>query len=830
MKKYRDEYDDDNEVEQETFVEQQPVVIDKLSFSDYLVAAALGGVVFCLMLFWSFPMMEPSVWQDAAEAAGTRPPQCLFPGIWRAIAAGIFKLTSVSGGISLLSILGKASVGVSTALAYLMFREIMALTLRLRLQFSRARYFVARIAAGVGALLFAFSDPVWHSGQFFSSVTFLTLLAVFALYLFFAFLQGGKLLVAYAAMFVLGILSAESPLGIGLLILCWGVYFMAARHVLSFEMPLMNPFIEQVSKWHMTFLFVMGMLGGIFGNCVSFVQMGGMEAAGLSIGDLPLRYALLIWSRVTSSASLLGWIISIGVVIVPTAVCIILLPRAADEEQFLPYHIGAVYLFAGLLALAQFCQIDALWFWTWFPKPEMVSSRFLLCMFMFALAATSVFALAVLGIDALCRNHRRLALQRFADLRQDIESRPEVVSPGVTRMLRRIGTVGIPFLILLAVVPGRRLARARAMLGMMSDYADEVIAECGPVKWLFTDGSFDPYLELLAARAGRDVRPVSMIDRDNSPYQAHLRVRGVSDPEDRLSLEVGGGMALRSWVRDKKERLVDVAVQLGFDIWKRDGHAIPPCSGVVSRPEGMDDADLARGVANARALGARMLEFYASGGPARNAGPLINDLFLFVQWRIARLARMRAERADLAGNVQASLEDMRLSEELDEKNASLKRILDSREKVRQMISRQITPREGLQMALTRADFTLARRYAEPILKADPDEPQANFGMGMSYFVQEQWTRAETYLRRCLIRNPKEPAIYNNLAVLQMKTGRFDAAEKNARHALELVPESAEVQDTLKQVLKARDDALARARKAKKRAEEARRRAAEEDDD
>jgi len=515
--------------------------------------------------------------------------------------------------------------------------------------------------------------------------------------------------------------------------------------------------------------------------------------------------------------------------VAPTVVCIILLPRAADEEQFLPYHIGAVYLFAGLLSLAQFCQVDALWFWTWISKTTMVSSDFLLCMFMFALAATTVFSLAVLGIDTLCRNHRRLALQRYADMRQDIESRPEVVSPKMMQIMRRVGVVAVPLLILASSLPGRRLVKAREMMSILSDYAVEVVEECGPVKWLFTDGSFDPLIEVIAAVAGREVRPVGMIDRYNSPYEAYLRMRGVSDAEDKLSMEVSGGMALRSWLRDKKERLGDVAIQLGFDIWKRDGHAIPPCSGLVSRPEGMDEADRARGVANARSLGARVLEFYAKGGPPRNAGPQLIDLFLFVQWRIARIARMRAEREDNAGNAQGALEDVALSEQLDEKNASLKRILDGMEKARQIMSRQITPREGLQMALTRADFALARRYAEPILKADPDEPQANFGMGMSYFVQEQWTRAETYLRRCLIRNPKEPAIYNNLAVLQMKTGRFDAAEKNARHALELIPESAEVQDTLKQVLKARADALARAKKAKKRAEEARRRAEEDDD-
>ena len=76
-------------------------------------------------------------------------------------------------------------------------------------------------------------------------------------------------------------------------------------------------------------------------------------------------------------------------------------------------------------------------------------------------------------------------------------------------------------------------------------------------------------------------------------------------------------------------------------------------------------------------------------------------------------------------------------------------------------------------------------------------------MGMSFFVESQWSRAEEYLRRCLLRNPSEPAVYNNLAIIQLKTGRYDAALRNARKALELLPESAEVKDTLQQVEKAR---------------------------
>ena len=68
-------------------------------------------------------------------------------------------------------------------------------------------------------------------------------------------------------------------------------------------------------------------------------------------------------------------------------------------------------------------------------------------------------------------------------------------------------------------------------------------------------------------------------------------------------------------------------------------------------------------------------------------------------------------------------------------------------RLRENTMRQMTPREGLQFALVRADFPLARRYAEPILDADPEDVDANFGMGMSYLMEEQYGRAEEYLKR-----------------------------------------------------------------------------------
>ena len=78
---------------------------------------------------------------------------------------------------------------------------------------------------------------------------------------------------------------------------------------------------------------------------------------------------------------------------------------------------------------------------------------------------------------------------------------------------------------------------------------------------------------------------------------------------------------------------------------------------------------------------------------------------------------------------------------------------------------------------------------------------ANFAIGMFYFVEELYSKSEIYLERAARRRPDEPTFFNNLAIAQLMTRQFDLAEKNARRALELLPDSPEVKDTLRQVRK-----------------------------
>jgi Tfp pilus assembly protein PilF len=99
---------------------------------------------------------------------------------------------------------------------------------------------------------------------------------------------------------------------------------------------------------------------------------------------------------------------------------------------------------------------------------------------------------------------------------------------------------------------------------------------------------------------------------------------------------------------------------------------------------------------------------------------------------------------------------------------------------------------------------MGKMYAETILAAEPDNADANFAMGMYYLKENQLTRAEEYLKRCLVRKPNEPAVYNNLAMIQLTLGKLDAAEINVQKALKLIPGSAAVIDTQKAIEKARE--------------------------
>lgn len=320
------------------------------------------------------------------------------------------------------------------------------------------------------------------------------------------------------------------------------------------------------------------------------------------------------------------------------------------------------------------------------------------------------------------------------------------------------------------------------MQEVIGAYLDEVVAECGNrVKLLFTDGALDAGIELWARKNGSPLQTLSMMS-GSSEYECSIRKRGVEDEEDRTMLDSGAADALRTWVNEKTNRLDGVAVQMGVELWKRVGYALPRCSGVVAFPRGLDDVAAATGRKAAHALAEKILDVYANGRPDACSDNAVSMAFRQVQWWVSRFCHFRSDAFSMAKDVGAGVEEHLLAYELDRQNPFYNKLRRQSDWVAQQKGARLTSREGLRISLVRADFAMARLFAEPILRANPTDPLANFAVGMAYFMEEQYSRAEVFLQRVLEQRPDDIAVLNNLAVVQLRLDRFDAAQATCDHA------------------------------------------------
>ena len=344
------------------------------------------------------------------------------------------------------------------------------------------------------------------------------------------------------------------------------------------------------------------------------------------------------------------------------------------------------------------------------------------------------------------------------------------------------------------------------MLALMDAFVKETLRESSGRDVVFTDGAFDNALELAALADARRLVALSFL-APNTEYERAVRYRAVENDEDRLLLVNDASAALRTWVEaGDSNRLARCAVQIGFEFWKRFGTPFPPFSGTAALPGETSVDEINRGRLAADEISKEVLSLCARRKPQETSDRELRRLFPFLQWRLSRLCRMRAY-ADAAAHRSAdSIKAIEIAEMLDAVNSDLKALSVRNRWIDVQNGGVLTPREGLVIGLARADFRLASYYAEPILKADPDDSRANFAMGMKHYLSEEYPIAEKYFIRCLKRNPDEPAALNNLANAQAKLGKLSEAEANARRALAKLPASPEIAKTISRIKELADKA------------------------
>ena len=284
-----------------------------------------------------------------------------------------------------------------------------------------------------------------------------------------------------------------------------------------------------------------------------------------------------------------------------------------------------------------------------------------------------------------------------------------------------------------------------------------------------------------------------------SEWEKYVRTRYFDEESaDYTSAEIGVPVLLRIWAGEMTNGMDQAAAQLGFEFWRRARKPLPPQSGLVARTKGIDDAESKRGADVANKLAARILNVAKNHGGV-SVSPALRDAVSSVSWRISRFARMRDEEE--------------LANELDEWNEAVKQMMRLVEYERMRTFMQLTPYEGLRLALRRADFNEARRYAKTVLQIEPDDPEANFGTGMAYLMEEKLKEAEMYLENTLKKRPDEPAVLNNLSIIFRKTNRLDKALEYVKKAHEILPANEEIQRTLRDTERAIENRKATLRSA-----------------
>ena len=777
---------------------------------DYILALFVGVVAVALLAVWNFPIPHPSAWTDMSVAAGLRPPEHMFPNFGRILTALVFSIFPLRSDASMVALSWTAHlfIGVTVALAYMLFSDILRLLMRGVRDNPIWRNRALRLIVVTATLLFAFSDPIWRAGQTFTADTVLILLTVALLALFFRFICTGRLGFFYACIFITGMMCAESPAGVILSIFVLIGSFVAIRRLTDISLPFYNPLVMQFSKWRMSFFLIVGLIAAISINVVSFFLMGGMEASGWDAANLIIKSVIHYGIVTADAASIVGWLLMIVFAVVPLVVSVVLFRGATDEDNFLPYRSGIVYMLIGVVAFTQFSVIKALWFWTWSTENEIMPSLYLRCLCILMCAIAGMLSLTVLGVTFYLRNNHRIMRQRFPELLDSQFETARIASHRRSvRFTRRFGGIVFAVLLVACVLPSRRQEALRDMMSALDEYVNETVKEAADSRWLFTDGHFDQAIELQSAKQGGDLKALSMMS-EHTNFDNALRVRGVSaetEEENRSVLENGSVDALRTWICDREPGAVKFAVQVGYEFWKRGKLVIPPVGGVLVRP-GMSKEEATAGIESARRLADRILEMRKPEVAGRFFDLKVDRLADVVLWRVSRMSRLKAEENDRAGQPQNAAADIEFSDRLDKANVSLVNLLETIQRKARESGPQLTPREGLRLALNRADFALASRYAIPILNGDPDDAEANFGTGMNFLIDKQYARAEEHLKRVLVNRPKEVAALNNLAVCLMYLNRFDEAETNANKALTIMPNSAEVRETLTLISKARKEA------------------------
>ena len=330
---------------------------EKLTWSDFMWAIMLGVLMSVLAWWWGDAGTPSDMWEEISVAAGLRPPTAPFPCVWHAMVQGLFGSIGVNASLAFLRVAGPIALGIATGVGFILLYELVPAVLRGRMQLAGWSRFIVRIVLAQGAVCFACSEPVWNVCRFFSPATLQFIITVAAAALCVRAFRLKIMRHLYAAAAMLGVLAAETPVGIVLPIglIVYGWWKGGRASVPGDPDPLINPFVRTMVVRRITYSFFCGFLPAVALNVVFFCAHDGLEAQAWNGFEYVLHVVARYVQLFATAASVLGWAFLVVFALLPLLLAGSLLRKATDDDQFMPLTYGIFYVFVGAVA---FLQLD----------------------------------------------------------------------------------------------------------------------------------------------------------------------------------------------------------------------------------------------------------------------------------------------------------------------------------------------------------------------------------------------------------------------------------------------------------------------------------------
>lgn len=770
---------------------------------DLALAAILAVVTFAILSLFPFPALHPDFWGSAAVAIGTRPPESPVTGTWTLFAHALCVIFGQQTGFGILVILGRLVGAFLVGIAYLLLRSLLSDRVNLPApELSRCNVQL-RFCVAVSVLLFVCSESAWRQMQFFSYNLLHLSMAAMALCAYGLFRRHGRLSWYCLSYFLSGCMAAETPLGVLFALMFmignvvskkWGSRKLALAVSIN-EGKIDDPvdFMDEeiaseveraetsLENWVFSVFFFFGFFAFIFIDSWAFRAMGGMTVKNIGNWDYPVVLFAAWIGQLRNVITLDDFLAVSTFSMIPFLISYALMPLATDPKGRLAFPLGWLIVFMGIGAWTQLSPFAKFWYWAWDIERSSAPSG----AFQTVLAFFGAGALSIAFQIACCACRKR---QQGIDTISVVETRGH----SFLRLFGRVLLAVVALTMLIGSVLGRRQPVVRARLAFLWEYARLVVEHVQGVRWVFTDGSFDDALALVFREKGESGwQPVSVL-AGHKPYETFLRIRTAVDDEDRPMLEASGSEALRFWVSEKPAHLRESAVQIGFNTLKKckTDHPVPAglAMRVVTSPE--DAARFAR--ANEETI--RFSDFAKELAEARlgtigGYDRAVFDKFDFLLWRLARMADQRAAACARADDRKGIATHHDQAVELDQVNGSFRKLVGKLERLKPAEGVVLTPREGLDVALKRADFELARQYAYMVMRVDKTDPNANFALGMWSLEANEYRRAVEFLEIAARKCPEQSPILNNLALAYVRLGELEMAKEVIERAKKIDPKA-----------------------------------------